>query len=119
MAVDSVAGFTEVAAKVNKAKWSDLEVRQVDSILSDSRHQRWIKSIVTGVMTILVAVMNCAVVYLIYKVAMSEIDLLRSSEKSIDRMIDGKVYMALIAGTVAEVSALFFIIVRSTFKQKE
>ncbi|WP_206670478.1 hypothetical protein, partial [Escherichia coli] len=84
---------------------------------ADRRHLRWTKSGVTLAMTILVAVMNWMVISMLYHVVDEELSLIRSGFMQADaRTVTTSVYLALIAGTVAEVSALFLIIVKSVFK---
>ncbi|TBO61710.1 hypothetical protein EQG46_26670 [Klebsiella pneumoniae] len=115
---DSLDGFTEgdtskekQAVKQPKKFFSDV----VDS--AERRHPRWTKSGVTLAMTILVAVMNWMVISMLYHVVDEELSLIRSGFMQADaRTVTTSVYLALIAGTVAEVSALFLIIVKSVFK---
>ncbi|WP_167878851.1 hypothetical protein, partial [Klebsiella pneumoniae] len=115
---DSLDGFTEgdtskekQAVKQPKKFFSDVD----DS--ADRRHLRWTKSGVTLAMTILVAVMNWMVISMLYHVVDEELSLIRSGFMQADaRTVTTSVYLALIAGTVAEVSALFLIIVKSVFK---
>ncbi|EPY5257628.1 hypothetical protein, partial [Klebsiella pneumoniae] len=114
---DSLDGFTEgdtskekQAVKQPKKFFSDVDE-------ADRRHLRWTKSGVTLAMTILVAVMNWMVISMLYHVVDEELSLIRSGFMQADaRTVTTSVYLALIAGTVAEVSALFLIIVKSVFK---
>jgi len=77
----------------------------------------YLYSVVTIAMTILVASMNWVVVDMLNHVIDEEMRLIRSGfMRPEDRSITTGVFMALIGGTVAEVSALFFIIVKSMFK---
>ncbi|WP_159182814.1 hypothetical protein [Escherichia coli] len=115
---DSLDGFTEgdtskekQAVKQPKKFFSDVD----DS--ADRRHLRWTKSGVTLAMTILVAVMNWMVISMLYHVVDEELSLIRSGFMQADaRTVTTSFYLALIPGTVAEVSALFLIIVKSVFK---
>ncbi|HBE6414541.1 TPA: hypothetical protein KMK70_004791 [Escherichia coli] len=115
---DSLDGFTEGDTQKEKQK-----VRQPKPFFNDveesadRRHLRWTKSGVTLAMTILVAVMNWMVISMLYHVLDEELSLIRSGFMRADeRTVTTSVYLALIAGTVAEVSALFLIIVKSVFK---
>ncbi|WP_165475655.1 hypothetical protein, partial [Klebsiella quasipneumoniae] len=101
----------------------EADVHKLNNIASDvvfsrrRRHTRWTKSGVTLAMTILVAVMNWMVISMLYHVVDEELSLIRSGFMQADaRTVTTSVYLALIAGTVAEVSALFLIIVKSVFK---
>ncbi|MNN83802.1 hypothetical protein D3C81_2008910 [compost metagenome] len=102
--------------------YSEAGVREITYLkdrdgLADSKNHRVNRTIVTVVMTVLVAIMNIAVFWLIAHMSMAELDLIKSKDLiAADRIIDGKVYMTLLAGTIAEVSALFVIILKSTFK---
>ena len=115
---DSLDGFTEGDTQKEKQKvkqpkpfFNDVEES------ADRRHLRWTKSGVTLAMTILVAVMNWMVISMLYHVLDEELSLIRSGFMRADeRTVTTTVYLALIAGTVAEVSALFLIIVKSVFK---
>lgn len=115
---DSLDGFTEGDTPKGKQKvkqpkpfFNDVEES------ADRRHLRWTKSGVTLAMTILVAVMNWMVISMLYHVLDEELSLIRSGFMRADeRTVTTSVYLALIAGTVAEVSALFLIIVKSVFK---
>ncbi|MEB5781680.1 hypothetical protein MXF12_27190 [Klebsiella pneumoniae] len=115
---DSLDGFTEGDTQKEKQKvkqpkpfFNDVEES------ADRRHLRWTKSGVTLAMTILVAVMNWMVISMSYHVLDEELSLIRSGFMRADeRTVTTSVYLALIAGTVAEVSALFLIIVKSVFK---
>ena len=115
---DSLDGFTEGDTQKEKQKvkqpkpfFNDVEES------ADRRHLRWTKSGVTLAMTILVAVMNWLVISMLYHVLDEELSLIRSGFMRADeRTVTTSVYLALIAGTVAEVSALFLIIVKSVFK---
>lgn len=108
--VGSIDGFQEAGVR-------DISYLKDKDGLADSKSHRVNRTVVTLVMTVLVAAMNLAVFWLVAHVAMVELDLVKAKEiVSVDRVIDSKVYMALIAGTIAEVSALFVIILRSTFK---
>ncbi|MGG2286268.1 hypothetical protein AB6B48_15605, partial [Escherichia coli] len=115
---DSLDGFTEGDTQKEKQKvkqpkpfFNDVEES------ADRRHLRWTKSGVTLAMTILVAVMNWMVISMLYHVLDEELSLIRSGFMRADeRTVTTSVYLALIAGTVAEVSALFLIIVKSVFK---
>ncbi|MCV5532574.1 hypothetical protein OFN26_28225, partial [Escherichia coli] len=110
---DSLDGFTEGDTQKEKQKvkqpkpfFNDVEES------ADRRHLRWTKSGVTLAMTILVAVMNWMVISMLYHVLDEELSLIRSGFMRADeRTVTTSVYLALIAGTVAEVSALFLIIV--------
>lgn len=115
---DSLDGFTEGDTQKEKQK-----VKQPKPFFNnveesaDRRHLRWTKSGVTLAMTILVAVMNWMVISMLYHVLDEELSLIRSGFMRADeRTVTTSVYLALIAGTVAEVSALFLIIVKSVFK---
>lgn len=115
---DSLDGFTEGDTPQEKQR-----VKQPKSFFNDveesadRRHLRWTKSGVTLAMTILVAVMNWMVISMLYHVVDEELLLIRSGFMQADaRTVTTSVYLALIAGTVAEVSALFLIIVKSVFK---
>ena len=115
---DSLDGFTEGDTQKEKQKvkqpkpfFNDVEES------ADRRHLRWTKSGVTLAMTILVAVMNWMVISMLYHVLDEELSLIRSGFMRADeRTVTTSVYLALIAGTVAEVSALFLIIVKSGVK---
>ncbi|HAV7019142.1 TPA: hypothetical protein JJJ13_24710, partial [Salmonella enterica subsp. enterica serovar Typhimurium] len=115
---DSLDGFTDGDTQKEKQKvkqpkpfFNDVEES------ADRRHLRWTKSGVTLAMTILVAVMNWMVISMLYHVLDEELSLIRSGFMRADeRTVTTSVYLALIAGTVAEVSALFLIIVKSVFK---
>lgn len=115
---NTIDGFTEVANRQNSAERKEfISHIQVVQEAADRQHLRWIKTGVTLVMTLLVACMNWMVVSMLNHVIDEEIELIRHGlMKAGDRSITTGVYMALIGGTVAEVSALFFIIVKSMFK---
>ena len=118
MPTEPLDGFTEGDTQKEKQKvkqpkpfFNDVEES------ADRRHLRWTKSGVTLAMTILVAVMNWMVISMLYHVLDEELSLIRSGFMRADeRTVTTSVYLALIAGTVAEVSALFLIIVKSVFK---
>ncbi|HCE4735548.1 TPA: hypothetical protein NGU80_004754 [Vibrio parahaemolyticus] len=93
----------------------------VDNIQDDKdrEHSRIRKNIVTISLIILVIVMNSVVVCMIWHVVDVELSLI--SEKSLNpenRIVTDKVILALIGGTVAQVSALFLIAVKSIFNDK-
>ena len=115
---DSLDGFTE--GDTSKEKQAVKQPTKFCSDVDDSadrRPLRWTKSGVTLAMTILVAVMNWMVISMLYHVVDEELSLIRSGFMQADaRTVTTSVYLALIAGTVAEVSALFLIIVKSVFK---
>lgn len=110
---ESLDGLEEGAPKViANPDW------QIRIKTSDATHKRWGKTVVVLGMTALVCAMNFFVIDLISDVSNQEMILIE--KKALDaslRAIDSKVYLALIAGTVAEVSALFFIILKSMFKE--
>ncbi|MGP1047297.1 hypothetical protein ACJ8M3_24695 [Serratia sp. CY55921] len=112
---ESYEGFTEKTGKVREKVF--VTGVTVEEEVSDRRHLRWTKTIVTLGMAVLVAFMNWGVVDMLNHVIDEELRLIRSGfMRAEDRSITTGVYMALIGGTVAEVSALFFIIVKSMFK---
>lgn len=114
--MESFSGFTEqpVEIEVEKGRWFNSAMQ---SNLSDASHKRWGKTAVLLSMTVLVFLMNVAVMTMVYKVSVQELQLVKIGVMDASlRVIDSKVYMALIAGTVAEVSALFLIIIKSLFK---
>ncbi|MNJ33277.1 hypothetical protein D3C77_279590 [compost metagenome] len=110
--MDSLEGFKEGSATVIDNSTWEIKIKNLDAI-----HKRWEKTIVILSMTILVGVMNISVINLISHVSGQEMELVgKKIMDASNRTIDSKVYMALIAGTVAEVSALFLIILKSLFK---
>lgn len=115
---DSFEGFTEVIREQTKAlKKEFISQLLIVEETADRQHLRWTKTCVTIVMTLLVVSMNWMVVSMLNHVIDEEIHLIRTGfMKPEERSITTGVYMALIGGTVAEVSALFFIIVKSMFK---
>lgn len=118
---DSFEGFTEVTREHPKAFKKDfISHLLIGEETADRQHLRWTKTCVTIVMTLLVVSMNWMVVSMLNYVIDEEIHLIRTGfMKPEERSITTGVYMALIGGTVAEVSALFFIIVKSMFKSGE
>lgn len=85
--------------------------------LADRRHLRWAKTGVTIAMTLVVALMNWMVIDMLSSVVTQEMHMISMGVLPPEnRTVTTSVYLALIAGTVAEVSALFFIIVKSMFK---
>jgi len=85
--------------------------------LADRRHLRWAKTGVTIAMTLVVALMNWMVIDMLSSVVTQEMHMISMGTLPPEnRTVTTSVYLALIAGTVAEVSALFFIIVKSMFK---
>lgn len=110
---DSLDGFTEVPVVVGIDKYLHASDEK------DRSHLRWGKTIVTLVLTLLTAGMNFYVINMVQSIATTELYLISTGTLTgADRVIDSTVYLALIAGTVAEVSALFFIVVKSMFKEK-
>ncbi|MDT7083372.1 hypothetical protein RQL84_27485, partial [Citrobacter freundii] len=84
---------------------------------ADRRHLRWSKTGVTFAMTVVVALMNWMVIDMLGTVVQQEMHMISMGVLPAEnRTVTTDVYLALIAGTVAEVSALFFIIVKSMFK---
>lgn len=84
---------------------------------ADRRHLRWAKTGVTVAMTVVVALMNWMVIDMLSSVVAQEMHMIAMGVLPPEnRTVTTNVYLALIAGTVAEVSALFFIIVKSMFK---
>ncbi|HIA5397336.1 TPA: hypothetical protein ACWQUB_004611 [Salmonella enterica] len=84
---------------------------------ADRRHLRWSKTGVTFAMTVVVALMNWMVIDMLGTVVNQEMHMISMGVLPAEnRTVTTDVYLALIAGTVAEVSALFFIIVKSMFK---
>lgn len=84
---------------------------------ADRRHLRWSKTVVTISMTIVVALMNWMVIDMLNMVVAQEMHMISmGSLPPENRTVTTGVYLALIGGTVAEVSALFFIIVKNMFK---
>lgn len=115
---ESFDGFTEVVSSRSKKEFISNFLLGEES--RDRQHLRWTKTSVTAVMTILVVCMNWMVVSMLNHVIDEEIHLIRNGfMKPEERSITTGVYMALIGGTVAEVSALFFIIVKSMFKSSD
>lgn len=121
----SLEGFQEVHSDVDllgkSSKTSATDSEQghfkLKQWMADAKNVRFNKTVVILSMTILVTLTNLLVMGLIFYASLSEVELLK--EKIItgsDRIIDGKVYLALIGGTVAEVSAVFIIILKSLFK---
>ncbi|MBZ0060718.1 hypothetical protein [Leclercia barmai] len=121
---NSLADFTEVKNTQPFDKKEFISEMLVKEDVADRQHSRrnksidvWSKTIVTLVMTVLVVVMNWYVVDMVNNVINQEIELIKSKVMlASERSITTGVFMALIGGTVAEVSALFFIIVKSIFK---
>jgi hypothetical protein len=110
---NSIDGFTEVPVTLDVKKY----VASAEE--KDRSHLRWGKTAVTLTLTFLIAGMNFYVIHMVQNIACSELHLVELGKISgADRIIDGKVYLSLIAGTVAEVSALFFIVVKAMFKEK-
>ncbi|MBJ3043777.1 hypothetical protein JGB31_23985 [Salmonella enterica subsp. enterica serovar Typhimurium] len=84
---------------------------------ADRRHLRWSKTGVTFAMTVVVALMNWMVIDMLGTVVQQEMHMISMGVLPAEnRTVTTDVYLALIAGTAAEVSALFFIIVKSMFK---
>ncbi|PLR42688.1 hypothetical protein [Chimaeribacter arupi] len=84
---------------------------------ADRRHLRWAKTVVTISMTLVVALMNWMVINMLSSVVYQEMSMISMGTLPAEyRTVTTNVYLALIGGTVAEVSALFFIIVKSMFK---
>lgn len=111
--INSIDGFEEIPV--------DLKVKTYLSAAEekDRSHLRWGKTVVTLTLTLLTAGMNFYVINMVQNIASLELDLVSAGKLAgSDRLIDSKVYLALIAGTVAEVSALFFIVVKAMFKEK-
>lgn len=110
---NSFDGFTEVPVVLEIKDY----LHAADE--KDRSHLRWGKTIVTLVLTLLTAGMNFYVINMVQSIATIELYLVSTGKLAgADRVIDSTVYLALIAGTVAEVSALFFIVVKSMFKEK-
>ncbi len=87
---------------------------------ADRRHLRWSKTGVTVAMTLIVALMNWMVIDMLGMVVQQEMHMISMGVLPAEnRTVTTEVYLALIAGTVAEVSALFFIIVKSMFKNNQ
>ncbi|WP_439232753.1 hypothetical protein [Klebsiella pneumoniae] len=87
---------------------------------ADRRHLRWSKTGVTVAMTLIVALMNWMVIDMLGMVVQQEMHMIAMGVLPAEnRTVTTEVYLALIAGTVAEVSALFFIIVKSMFKNNQ
>lgn len=85
----------------------------------DRTHDRWRKTIVTLALVLLVAAMNWFVIDIVQSILLMDADLLK--EKHIqpeDRIVTESVILSLIGGTVAQVSALFLIAVKSIFSRK-
>ncbi|HBC3849626.1 TPA: hypothetical protein KD862_003580 [Vibrio cholerae] len=85
----------------------------------DRAHDRWRKTLVTLALVVLVAVMNWFVIDIVQKIL--EIDKYLLEKKAIEmsgRIVTENVLLALIGGTVAQVSALFIIAVKSIFSKR-
>jgi len=114
---DAFDGFEE-AKPVKEFKLKDF----VGPIMAredqaDRRHLRWGKTVVTISMTVVVALMNWMVIDMLSSVVHEEMHMISMGTLPAEhRTVTTNVYLALIGGTVAEVSALFFIIVKSMFK---
>lgn len=86
----------------------------------DRTHDRWRKTIVTLALVLLVAAMNWFVIDIVQGILLIDSELLK--EKHIapeNRIITEAVILSLIGGTVAQVSALFLIAVKSIFSKKQ
>jgi len=118
---NDLEGFTDATDSVKAGKQIQPKPFLGDVLtrenVADRRHLRWTKSVVTIAMTTLIGVMNWLVVQMLNSVVNEEMRLISLGLlPPTDRTVTTSVYLALIAGTVAEVSALFFIIVKSMFK---
>lgn len=88
-------------------------------IKSMVNHHNWNKTILSVGLLLLVVLMNYSVISLISHISKDEILLLFSGKiEGSDRAVGSSILMALIGGTVAEVSALLFIVVKWFFPQK-
>ena len=118
---NDLSGFTDVGAKNPKPVLEPknfLNTLMAAEEKADRRHLRWSKSGVTFAMTAVVALMNWMVIDMLNNVVEQEMHMIAmGSLPPGDRTVTTGVYLALIGGTVAEVSALFFIIVKSMFRQ--
>lgn len=85
----------------------------------DNTHSRWRKNIISLFLVLLVCVMNGSVMFLLYQMMSQEFTLIDEGklEPSL-RVVNDKVVLALIGGTVAQVSALLVIAVKSIFQNK-
>jgi len=85
----------------------------------DKSHARWGRTGITIAMTTLVFVMNLIVVGMVFYIAMAEHSAVLSGAMTAEsKSVNSSVFLALIAGTVAEVSALLIIIIKSLFNSK-
>lgn len=86
----------------------------------DRTHDRWRKTIVTLALVLLVAAMNWFVIDIVQEILQMDAELLKSKDiQAADRIVTESVILSLIGGTVAQVSALFLIAVKSIFSRKQ
>lgn len=114
----SFSGFSKVGSMfLGGTDWIVNEKEKL--ILSAANHQKWNKTILCIGLLFLVSLMNYFVLHLIGEIAHFEISLLYSGKLPPDsRVVDSSIFISLITGTVAEVSALLFIVVKWFFPQK-
>lgn len=85
----------------------------------DRTHDRWRKTIVTLALVLLVAAMNWFVIDIVQNILQMDSELLKDKHiQPSDRIVTESVILSLIGGTVAQVSALFLIAVKSIFSRK-
>lgn len=84
----------------------------------DRTHDRWRKTLVTLALVVLVAAMNWFVIDIVQDILQSDSDLLAKKLINAEgRIVTTEVLLALIGGTVAQVSALLVIAVKSIFSK--
>lgn len=114
----SFSGFSKVGSvSLVGNDWIVSEKERL--ILSVVNHQKWNKTILCVGLLSLVSLMNYLVLSLIGEIAHFEISLLYSDKIPPDsRVVNSSILISLITGTIAEVSALLFVVVKWFFPQK-
>jgi len=108
----NVEGFEFSTSEIGEAKYIISMDEDKDKIAN-----RRIRLGVSFVMTLLVFIMNIAVVAMIYRIAMAELDLIGQKLLPAEsRQVTTTIYGALIAGTVAEVAGIMYVIVKYIFR---
>lgn len=114
---DSADGFKEV--EVKKEPKGFISHLETEELVKGKKHLRWNRTVVTLVMVGLVVYMNSMVLSNIDDIARVELSMIAEGKLNhADRVINSSIYLALIGGTVAEVSALLVIIFKSLFKNE-
>ncbi|EPR7090087.1 hypothetical protein ACU79H_004285 [Vibrio fluvialis] len=116
MSSDHAESMDDFIQKDKDLRPKDFITKVENEELKERAHNRIRKNVLTVALIVLVLAMNWYVVDFISELSFMEMDFISKSYiKPEARVVSEKVILALLGGTVAQVSALLFVVVRSSF----